>query len=66
MIHVQVTLVTDSESQGSQPHVPHALKNFGLTQKQNTLKELARDLWLDMPADGLSLQETEAIKDEQH
>lgn len=48
----QVTLVTDSESQGSQPHVPHALKNFGLTQKQNTLRELARDLWLDMPADG--------------
>ncbi|KAJ1378984.1 Zinc finger, RING/FYVE/PHD-type [Sesbania bispinosa] len=48
----QVTVVTDPQSQGSQPHVPPALKNFGLSQKEKTLQELARDQWLNLTTDG--------------
>ncbi|MCI27980.1 non-structural maintenance of chromosomes element, partial [Trifolium medium] len=51
-------LVTSSQSQGSeqqsqesQQHVPYAFKNFNLSQKDKTLRELAKDLWLDMTAD---------------
>ncbi|KAH1189361.1 Non-structural maintenance of chromosomes element 1 [Glycine max] len=49
----QVTIVTDSQSQGSQPNVPTALKNFSLSQKEKTLHELVRDQWLDLTTDGV-------------
>ncbi|KAK2442783.1 hypothetical protein P8452_21230 [Trifolium repens] len=55
----QAALVSGSQSQGSeqqsqesQLHVPHAFKSFNLSQKDKTLRELAKDLWLDMTADG--------------
>jgi hypothetical protein len=31
--------------------VPHAFKSFNLSQKDKTLRELAKDLWLDMTED---------------
>lgn len=49
----QVTIVTDSQSQGSQPNVPSSLKNFSLSQKEKTLNELVRDQWLNLTADGV-------------
>lgn len=53
MVYLQVTIVTDSQSQGSQPNVPTALKNFSLSQKEKTLHELVRDQWLDLTTDGV-------------
>jgi hypothetical protein len=59
MIYIQAALVSSSQSQGSeqqsqesQLHVPHAFKSFNLSQKDKTLRELAKDLWLDMTTDG--------------
>lgn len=52
MVYVQVTIVTGSESQEESQRVPYALKNFGLSQKEKTLSELVRDLWLDSTTDG--------------
>ncbi|KAK7401132.1 hypothetical protein VNO78_12448 [Psophocarpus tetragonolobus] len=49
----QVTVVTDSQSQGSQPNVPSALKNFSLSQKEKTLHELVQDQWLNLTTDGI-------------
>ncbi|XP_061354599.1 uncharacterized protein LOC133299171 [Gastrolobium bilobum] len=48
----QVTIVTDPQSQGSQPRVPPALKNFCFSQKEKTLHELVRDQWLNLTTDG--------------
>lgn len=53
MVYVQVTIVTDSQSQGSQPNVPSSLKNFSLSQKEKTLNELVQDQWLNLTADGV-------------
>lgn len=52
MVYVQVTIAAGSQSQGSQPHVPYAFKQFGLSQKEKTLHELVRDLWLNLTTDG--------------
>lgn len=49
----QVTFATGSQSQGSQPNVPPALKNFSLSQKEKTLNELVRDQWLNLTTDGV-------------
>ncbi|CAJ1965292.1 unnamed protein product [Sphenostylis stenocarpa] len=49
----QVTIVTDAQSQGGQPNVPSALKNFSLSQKEKTLHELVRDQWLNLTTDGV-------------
>jgi len=53
MVYVQVTIMTDPQSQGGQPNVPSALKNFSLSQKEKTLDELVRDQWLNLTADGV-------------
>ncbi|KAK7316616.1 hypothetical protein RJT34_00213 [Clitoria ternatea] len=49
----QVTIVTDTQSLGSQPSVPSALKNFTLSQKEKTLHELVKDQWLNLTTDGI-------------
>ncbi|KAK7333917.1 hypothetical protein VNO80_30698 [Phaseolus coccineus] len=49
----QVTIMTDPQSQGDQPDVPSALKNFSLSQKEKTLHELVRDQWLNLTTDGV-------------
>ncbi|XP_019461769.1 PREDICTED: non-structural maintenance of chromosomes element 1 homolog [Lupinus angustifolius] len=48
----QVTIVTNQQSQESQSHVPSALKNFSLADKEKTLHELVKDQWLDLTTDG--------------
>ncbi|RDY10417.1 Non-structural maintenance of chromosomes element 1-like protein, partial [Mucuna pruriens] len=53
MVYAQVTIVTDPQSQGSQPNVPSALKNFSLSQKEKTLNELVQDQWLKLTTDGI-------------
>ncbi|OIW01118.1 hypothetical protein TanjilG_25226 [Lupinus angustifolius] len=47
-----VTIVTNQQSQESQSHVPSALKNFSLADKEKTLHELVKDQWLDLTTDG--------------
>ncbi|GAU41786.1 hypothetical protein TSUD_137150 [Trifolium subterraneum] len=42
----------EQQSQESQQQVPYAFKTFNFSQKDKTLRELAKDLWLDMTADG--------------
>ncbi|XP_027346466.1 non-structural maintenance of chromosomes element 1 homolog [Abrus precatorius] len=49
----QVTIVTDPQSQGSQPNVPSALKHFTLSQKEKALNELVRDQWLNLTENGI-------------
>ncbi|KAL9276883.1 hypothetical protein ACSQ67_025552 [Phaseolus vulgaris] len=49
----QVTIMTDPQSQGDQPDVPSALKNFSLSQKEKTLHELVQDQWLNLTTDGV-------------
>lgn len=52
MVYVQVTIVPNPQSQGSQSHVPSALKYFSLTEKEKTLHELVKDHWLNLTTDG--------------
>lgn len=40
-----------SQSEGGLPHVPPALKNFSISQKEKTLDELVRDQWLSLTPD---------------
>ncbi|KAL2322266.1 hypothetical protein Fmac_026645 [Flemingia macrophylla] len=53
IVEKRVTIVSDPQSQGSQPNVPSSLKNFSLTQKEKTLQELVRDQWLNLTTDGI-------------
>ncbi|KAL6195853.1 hypothetical protein ACLB2K_031470 [Fragaria x ananassa] len=47
----QVNIGTSSQSQG-QFHIPAALKNFSMSQKEKTLDEFVRDKWLSFTAEG--------------
>nr|DAD32764.1 TPA_asm: hypothetical protein HUJ06_011615 [Nelumbo nucifera] len=44
---------TGSQSQGGLPHIPPALKNFSMSQKEKTIDELVRDQWLCSTPDGI-------------
>ncbi|KAB2606346.1 hypothetical protein D8674_006063 [Pyrus ussuriensis x Pyrus communis] len=47
----QVLVGSMSQSEGGLPHVPPALKNFSISQKEKTLDELVRDQWLSLTPD---------------
>lgn len=53
MVYVQVTIMTDPQSQGSLSNVPSTLKNFSLSQKEKTLNELVQDQWLNLTTEGV-------------
>ncbi|KAL7202983.1 hypothetical protein ACSBR1_034435 [Camellia fascicularis] len=48
----QVSTGVGSQSQDTPAQAPHALKNFSMSQKENTLEELVRDQWLCSITDG--------------
>ncbi|XP_058107578.1 uncharacterized protein LOC131251088 [Magnolia sinica] len=51
-LNVSLDNQTVQESQGGQSHIPSALKNFSIYQKEKTLKDLVQDRWLSAPTNG--------------
>jgi hypothetical protein len=52
MVYLQVLTDIGSQSQDGPTHVPPALKNFSISQKQKALDELVLDQWLTHTPDG--------------
>ena len=52
MVCLQILTDVGSQSQDGPTHVPPALKNFSISQKQKTLDELVLDQWLTHTPDG--------------